>query len=159
LKKEGIDLYNINRGGDVTYHGLGQLVGYPIFNLKKNHNRSIKKFVNTLEEIFIRFINDEFDINVSRHECNAGVWYGEQKVLALGLAVKSGVTMHGFALNLNTRLEDFQLIVPCGLSNMGVTSVQKIKGEEVDLLSTKTKLTSYFVDMFAYEEIENYISR
>lgn len=154
LNKQGIDLYNINRGGDVTYHGPGQLVGYPIFNLKTNHNRSIKRFVDKLEEIFIQFVKNEFDITVSRHDCNAGVWYGEEKLVALGLAVKKGVTMHGFALNLNTILEHFQLIVPCGLATMGVTSVKKIKGEEVDLESVKSKLTKYFVDIYEFEEIE-----
>ncbi|MGB3368812.1 MAG: lipoyl(octanoyl) transferase LipB [Acidaminobacteraceae bacterium] len=154
LNKQGIDLYNINRGGDVTYHGPGQLVGYPIFNLKKNHNRSIKRFVDKLEEIFIQFVNDEFDITVSRHECNAGVWYGEEKLVALGLAVKQGVTMHGFALNLNTILEHFQLIVPCGLATMGVTSVKKIKGEEIDLEKIKSKLTKYFIDIYEFEGIE-----
>lgn len=154
LKEKGIDLYNINRGGDVTYHGPGQLVGYPIFNLKQNHGRSIKRFVDTLEEIFIQFAKDEFDITVSRHDCNAGVWYGEEKLVALGLAVKRGVTMHGFALNLNTILEHFQLIVPCGLATMGVTSVKKIKGQKVDLEDIKSKLIKYFVDMYKFEGIE-----
>lgn len=155
LKKQGIGLYNINRGGDVTYHGTGQLVGYPIFNLKKNHKRSIKLFIEKLEDIFISFIKDEYDLEVGRHVCNAGVWYGEEKVVALGLAVQKGVTMHGFAFNLNTLLEHFKLIVPCGLTETGVTSIEKIKGKEADLEDVKEKLAKYFVQMYNFESIDS----
>lgn len=155
LKEQGVDLYNIKRGGDVTYHGPGQLVGYPIFNLKKNHNRSIKLFIERLENIFIDFMKNEFELEVGRHACNAGVWYGEEKIVALGLAVKKGVTMHGFAFNLNTILEHFNLIVPCGLSTMGVTSIEKIKGEKVDLEDVKEKLAKYFMEMYKFESIDS----
>jgi|LGVF01.2.fsa_nt_gb lipoyl(octanoyl) transferase len=155
LKEKGIGLYNINRGGDVTYHGPGQLVGYPIFNLKKNHGRSIKVFIEKLEDVFIEFIQDSYNITVGRHECNAGVWYGDEKVVALGLAVKNGVTMHGFAFNLNTILEHFNLIVPCGLTNMGVTSIEKITGQTIDLESVKNEITRYFMRIYGFDEIEN----
>ncbi|MBI9010903.1 MAG: lipoyl(octanoyl) transferase LipB [Clostridiales bacterium] len=154
LNEKGIDLYNINRGGDVTYHGPGQLVGYPIFNLKKNHGRSIKVFIENLEDVFIEFIQDFYNITVGRHDCNAGVWYGEEKVVALGLAVKSGVTMHGFAFNLNTILEHFNLIVPCGLSNMGVTSIGKITGQTINLESVKNELANYFLKIYGFDEID-----
>jgi len=154
LKEQGIGLYNINRGGDVTYHGPGQLVGYPIFNLKKNHGRSIKLFIERLENIFINLMKNEFDLTVGRHECNAGVWYGEEKVVALGLAVSKGVTMHGFAFNLNTILEHFNLIVPCGLSAMGVTSIEKIKGEKVDLEKVKVMVSKYFMETYHFESQE-----
>ena len=153
LKELGIDLYNIKRGGDVTYHGPGQLVGYPIFNLKKNHGHSIKLFIEKLETIFIDFMKNEFELEVGRHACNAGVWYGEEKLVALGLAVKKGVTMHGFAFNLNTILEHFNLIVPCGLSNMGVTSIEKIKGEKVDFEDVKEKIAKYFMEIYKFESI------
>jgi len=154
LKEQGIGLYNINRGGDVTYHGPGQLVGYPIFNLKKNHGRSIKLFIERLENIFINLMKNEFDLTVGRHECNAGVWHGEEKVVALGLAVSKGVTMHGFAFNLNTILEHFNLIVPCGLSAMGVTSIEKIMSEKVDLEEVKVMVSKYFMETYDFESQE-----
>lgn len=154
LKEKGIDLYNISRGGDVTYHGPGQLVGYPIFNLKKNHGRSIRVFIEKLEDVFIDFIGDTYNLSVGRHECNAGVWYGEEKVVALGLAVKSGVTMHGFAFNLNTILDHFNLIVPCGLSNMGVTSIKKITGHEINLDDVKKEIAGYVMNAYGFNDIE-----
>lgn len=154
LKEKGIDLHNISRGGDVTYHGPGQLVGYPIFNLKKNHGRSIRVFIEKLEDVFIDFIGDTYNLSVGRHECNAGVWYGEEKVVALGLAVKSGVTMHGFAFNLNTILDHFNLIVPCGLSNMGVTSIKKITGHEIDLDDVKKEIVGYVMNAYGFNDIE-----
>ncbi len=82
------------------------------------------------------------------------MWYGEEKVVALGLAVKNGVTMHGFAFNLNTILEHFNLIVPCGLTNMGVTSVEKITGRPVDIESTKKEITDYFMRKYDFDEIQ-----
>ncbi len=155
LNEKGIGLYNINRGGDVTYHGPGQLVGYPIFNIKKNHGRSIKIFIENLEDIFIEFIQDSYNITVGRHECNAGVWYGEEKVVALGLAVKNGVTMHGFAFNLNTILDHFNLIIPCGLTNMGVTSIEKITGQTINLDTVKSELTDYFMKTYGFDEFDD----
>lgn len=153
LKEKGVALYNISRGGDVTYHGPGQLVGYPIFNLKKNHGRSIKVFIEKLEDVFIEYIRDAYDLSVGRHECNAGVWYGEEKVVALGLAVKGGVTMHGFAFNLNTILEHFNLIVPCGLSSMGVTSIERITGKPADLEVVKKELSKYVQRIYEFSEM------
>lgn len=153
LKEKGVSLYNINRGGDVTYHGPGQLVGYPIFNLKKNHGRSIKTFIEKLEDVFIQYINDYHQLEVGRHECNAGVWYKEEKVLALGLAVKKGVTMHGFAFNINTQLDHFNLIVPCGLATMGVTSIEKITGNQVDLNQVKRDIIDYFKTAYKFNEV------
>lgn len=152
MKEKGIALEYINRGGDATYHGPGQLVGYPIFNLKKNHGRSIRTFVNNLEEIFVRLLNEKFDISASRHECNAGVWLGEEKIVAIGLAVKKGVTMHGFALNLNTILDHFSVIVPCGLPDKGVTSVEKILGKKQDLELVKKYVIEYFKEIYKYEK-------
>jgi len=154
LKERGIDLYKINRGGDVTYHGPGQLVGYPIFNLRKNHGSSIKTFISKLEDVFIEFVKSEFDLEVGRHQCNTGVWFGEEKLVAMGLAVKRGVTMHGFAFNINTILEHFQLIVPCGLSDKGVTSLEKILGEKASIEDIKEKIVGHFVKQYSFDEIE-----
>jgi len=152
MKEKGIALEYIDRGGDVTYHGPGQLVGYPIFNLKKNHGRSIRTFVHNLEEIFVQLLTKEYGIPASRHECNAGVWLGEEKIVAIGLAVKRGVTMHGFALNINTQLDHFDVIVPCGLPNKGVTSLEKILGEKQDVNVAKEHVLRYFKNIYKYEE-------
>jgi len=151
MKEKGIALEYINRGGDATYHGPGQLVGYPIFNLKKNHERSIRKFVNNLEEVFVRVLTEKYGINASRHECNAGVWLEEEKLVAIGLAVKKGVTMHGFAFNLNTILDHFSVIVPCGLPDKGVTSVERVLGEKQDMELAKEYIVQYFKEVYKYE--------
>lgn len=156
LLEKGVVLYNINRGGDVTYHGPGQLVGYPIFNLKKNHGRSIKMFIEKLENIFITFIKDQYNLEVGRHICNPGVWYGEEKIVALGLAVSKGVTMHGFAFNLNTTLDHFNLIIPCGLTSTGVTSIKKITKNTIEIENVKKLISNYFKDIYNFESIENF---
>jgi lipoyl(octanoyl) transferase len=154
LKKDGISLYNIERGGDVTYHGPGQLVGYPIFNLKKNHGRSIKRFIDNLEEIFIQYLLKEHNTTVSRHDCNAGVWFGEEKIVALGLAVKRGVTFHGFAFNISTNLQHFNYIVPCGLSKMGVTSLETIHQKSYELDVIKEGLVDYFKTQYEFTDVK-----
>lgn len=151
MKEKGIALEYIERGGDATYHGPGQLVGYPIFNLKKNHGRSIRKFVENLEEVFIRMLRQEYNIQAGRHECNAGVWLGEEKIVAIGLAVKRGVTMHGFALNVNTQLEHFNVIVPCGLQDKSVTSLEKLLGKKQDMEQAKKHVLKYFKEVYQYE--------
>src|SRR5665647_584558 len=107
LKNKNIDIYEVNRGGDVTYHGPGQIVGYPIINLS-NYGRDIKKFIWNIEEVFIRLLQKEFDIIAQREDKKyTGVWIGDKKITAIGIAVKHWVTMHGFAFNVNTNLEHF----------------------------------------------------
>ena len=107
LKSLGYEVHNIRRGGDVTYHGPGQLVGYMIFNLKKKHGGSIRTFVHKIEETLINVLEEEYTIKSARDPINAGVFVGNDKIAAIGLAVNKGVTMHGFALNVNTFLEDY----------------------------------------------------
>ncbi|HTZ58291.1 MAG TPA: lipoyl(octanoyl) transferase LipB [Acidobacteriaceae bacterium] len=130
LARRGIDVFETNRGGDVTYHGPGQLVGYPILNLRGfNPPIGIVAYLRRLEEVLIRACAD-YGILTQRSPGRAGVWtvpggsVAEKKVAALGVHVARGVTTHGFALNVTTDLEDFALIVPCGISDRGVTSVQ-----------------------------------
>lgn len=153
IKSLGYDLAYIERGGDATYHGPGQLVGYPIFNLKKNHNRSIRQFVNTLEEIFIDYLGEEHGLTARRDDCNSGVFIKDSKITALGLAVKKGIVMHGFAFNVNTNLEDYGVIVPCGLTDKGVTSLKNELGIEQDMECVKEAIAKLFAKHYKYETV------
>ncbi len=153
IKSLGYELAYIERGGDATYHGPGQLVGYPIFNIKKNHGRSIRRFVETLEEIFIDYLASEKGLTGRRDDSNSGVFVGNSKITALGLAVKKGITMHGFAFNVNTQLDDYQVIVPCGLTDKGVTSLENELGSIQDMDSVKDAIAKLFVKHYNYETV------
>lgn len=150
LKDMGFDIVRTRRGGDVTYHGPGQLVGYTIFNIKKNHGGSIKTFVHELEALFIELLQKHYDIQAIRDEINSGVFVGNSKIVAIGLSVKRGITMHGFALNANTNLTDFQTIVPCGLATRGVTSIENCIGHPVDMNLLKEQVQLAFTKRFGY---------
>lgn len=153
LKNRGIDVIKTNRGGDVTYHGDGQVVGYPIINIMQR-KMGVKEFVAKLEEIFIELLKDKYNINAGRYPEFTGVWIDNSKITAIGLAVKKGVTMHGFAFNVNTILEHFKLIVPCGISDKGVTSVQQLTGYQVDFESINKQVLEYFCKVFEYDSCE-----
>lgn len=143
LKLNGIEVFKSDRGGDVTYHGPGQIVGYPIVKLKDT-GLSIRQFVYNLEDTFIKMLKAEYDINSFRDFKNTGVWVGNDKIVAIGLAVKRGVTMHGFALNVNTNLNHFNFIVPCGIVDKGVTSIKKLTNKEADIKEVKEKIVYHF---------------
>ncbi|MFA6309039.1 MAG: lipoyl(octanoyl) transferase LipB [Clostridia bacterium] len=148
LKESNIDIYDVNRGGDVTYHGDGQVVGYPIFDLT-NYNRDIKKFIWNIEEVFIRLIDKEYNITAKREDMKyTGVWIGDNKITAIGMAVKHWVTMHGFAFNVNTNLEHFKLINPCGLTEKGVTSLQQLTGVRQDFAKLNQMVIESFCEVF-----------
>lgn len=149
----GYKVAYIERGGDATYHGPGQLVGYPIFNIKKNHGRSIRRFVETLEDIFIDYLEREHQLIGRRDDCNSGVFIGDSKITALGLAVKRGITMHGFAFNVNTDIKDYQVIVPCGLTDKGVTSLEKELGVTQDMDTVKQVISTLFAKHYSYETV------
>jgi lipoyl(octanoyl) transferase len=151
LKSNGIDIYEVSRGGDVTYHGPGQIVGYPIMDLN-NHGRDIHDFVWKLQETIISLLQEEYNLTVRRDvKKYTGVWVGEEKITAIGIAVKNWVTMHGFAFNVNTRLEHFQWIVPCGITDRGVTSLEKILGSPQDLEKVNQQVVEYFCKAFQME--------
>jgi len=137
LIANGFEIMNIRRGGDVTYHGPGQLVAYTIFNIKKNHGGSIKIFVHALEQIIIDLLIEDYGIEANRDPINSGVFIGLSKIAAIGLSVHRGVTMHGFALNVNTDLSDFKTIVPCGLTTRDVTSMEAILGQSQNMVQIK----------------------
>ncbi|WPX09476.1 lipoyl(octanoyl) transferase LipB [Anaerocellum danielii] len=148
LEKIGVKVFEVSRGGDVTYHGPGQLVGYPIFDLALT-DRDIKKFVYLLEEVFIRLLKDQFGIKAHRDENKyTGVWVENNKIVAIGIAVKKWVTMHGFAFNVNTNLDHFLWIVPCGLRDRGVTSLERLVGSKVLFEDVMNKVQTYFGDVF-----------
>lgn len=150
LIKRGIALKQVNRGGDVTYHGPGQLVGYPIFNIKARHGGSIRSFVEKLESVFISILHEEWQITAERNPCNSGVWIGNDKILAIGLAVKQGVTMHGFAFNVTTDLSHYAAIVPCGLVDKGVTTLQAQTGLAPSVDSIKPTVIQGFCRHFGF---------
>ena len=141
-----VKIYNIDRGGDVTYHGPGQLVGYPIINIK-NLNMSIGKYVHTLEEILINTLK-EFDISAQIRDKTIGVWVDDEKIGAIGVRVKNGVTTHGFALNVNTDLSYFDGIIPCGIDNCKVTSMEKILNKKIELMDIKKIILKELVKYF-----------
>lgn len=153
LQDNGIGIYNIERGGDVTYHGPGQIVGYPIVGLR-DKAMGIRVFVEKLEELFISLLKENYGIESGINPEFPGVWVGSDKITAIGLAVKRGVTMHGFAFNVNTKLEHFGLIVPCGISGKGVTSLQKLTGKEIDFDSANKLVLDYFCRVFDYDGCE-----
>lgn len=150
LIEQGYDVYHIRRGGDVTYHGPGQIVGYMIFDLKKNHGGSIRTFVHKIEQVLIDVLYEEYGLVATRDDINAGVFIGLEKIAAIGLSVNKGVTMHGFALNVNTSLDDYTPIVPCGLKTRSVTSVEKALGSSVDLEKLKPKLHNKIMKSFGF---------
>jgi lipoyl(octanoyl) transferase len=131
LAQLGAQLFETNRGGDITYHGPGQLVGYPIFDLTQ-HRRDIAWFMRSLEEVFIG-VARKFGIEAGRLASAPGVWVGNEKLVAMGVHISRWVTSHGFAFNVNTDLRYFDWIVPCGLRDKGVTSLAKLLGQKVEM--------------------------
>jgi lipoyl(octanoyl) transferase len=150
LREQGVEIHKIERGGDVTYHGPGQIVGYPIFDIKHG-GIGIRTFVENLEQLFIRLLKEEFDIPAGKDPVHTGVWVNGSKITAIGLAVKRGVTMHGFAFNVNTNMSHFQLIVPCGIADRGVTSLEMLTGETQDYERMTALVADYFCKVFGYE--------
>lgn len=148
LKIRGVPVYEVNRGGDVTYHGPGQIVGYPIVDLRER-DRNVRGFVEGLEEVFIRLLAEDFGIAAHREERKyTGVWVGDCKITAIGIAVKHWVTMHGFAFNVNTDLSHFEWIHPCGITDRGVTSLEKLLGAPQDMDILSGRVAEVYCDVF-----------
>ena len=150
LEETGVTVCRINRGGEVTYHGPGQIVGYLIVDLK-NFNKDIRAFVSNIEEVIIQVLREQFDVEGGRNPLNNGVWVGDKKITAIGIAIKQWVTMHGFAFNINTDLEHFKWIVPCGMENAKMTSLEEIKGRKFDLESIKPMIVKKIKEIFEYD--------
>lgn len=152
LESRGATFYKINRGGDITYHGPGQIVGYPILDLE-NFFTDIHKYLRFLEEVFIRVLAD-YGLTGTRSEGETGVWLGvgtpfARKICALGVRASRWVTMHGFALNVNADLGYFDNIIPCGIRGKAVTSLNVELGlEEMDMEEVKEKIKKHFTELF-----------
>jgi lipoyl(octanoyl) transferase len=154
LEKIGATFYKINRGGDITYHGPGQITGYPILDLD-NFFTDIHKYLRFLEEIFIKILAD-YGLKGERSDGETGVWLDPgtpfaRKICALGVRASRWVTMHGFAFNVNTNLGYFDHIIPCGIDDKAVTSLAVELKREVDLEEVKSKIKTYFTELFKAE--------
>lgn len=146
------ELVKIDRGGDITYHGPGQVVGYPILDLERRYT-DIHRYLRELEEVVIRVCAD-YGIEAGRAEGMTGVWTPQGKICAMGIRCSRWVTMHGFALNVNTDLRWFGHIVPCGIPDKPVASLQSILGRPVDLLEVKARIVGHMAAVFK-ADIEN----
>lgn len=149
LSKKGVDVYWIDRGGDITYHGPGQIVGYPIIDLNQHYN-DIHRYLRDIEEAIIRTLAN-YGITAGREPEFTGVWVKNEKIAAIGVKVSKWITMHGFALNINTDLSYFDRIIPCGIFHKGVTSLKNILGKEVSLTEVQRHLVSHFSQLFHWE--------
>jgi lipoyl(octanoyl) transferase len=149
LASRGAQVVRTDRGGDVTYHGPGQLVGYPILDLTQ-HRRDISWYMRSLEEVLIRTARD-FGIEAGRSPGAAGVWVGNDKLVAMGVHLSHWVTSHGFALNVNTDLHYFEWIVPCGLHDKGVTSLANLLGHIVEMDEVVERVVEHFGAVFGME--------
>lgn len=142
----GIDVCDTGRGGDVTYHGPGQIVGYPILDLRPDRC-DVHRYVRDLEEVMIRVCAD-YRLAASRIPGLTGTWIGAEKIGAIGVRVSRWITSHGFAFNVTTNLNHFQLIVPCGISDRGVTSIAKALRRDVPLAQVEERLSHRFCEVF-----------
>ena len=146
-RDESVDVFNIERGGDITFHGPGQLVGYPILDLS-NYKKSVSWYMRTLEQVLIDTLI-EFKITAQQNDGLTGVWVGDEKIAALGVRISRWVTMHGFALNVNPDLSFYDGIIPCGIFDHGVTSMEQLLGETQNSDNVKNmvieKFNKYFI--------------
>ena len=145
-----IKIFNVERGGDVTFHGPGQIVGYPIIDLNR-YVKSVSWYMRTLEEVLIETLAT-YSIEAKTKEGLTGVWVGDEKIGAQGVRISRWVTMHGFALNVNTDLTYFDGIIPCGIFEHGVTSMEKILGEKQNIVLIKNRLAKLFNQAFKINE-------
>jgi lipoyl(octanoyl) transferase len=146
LAELGIEIHETGRGGDVTYHGPGQIVGYPIMDLQPDRC-DVHRYVRDLEEVMIRVCAD-YSVQAERIKGRTGAWIGAEKIGAIGVRISRWITSHGFAFNVRTELEHFKLIVPCGISDGGVTSLEKATGNEVPIVDVEDALVRHFSRVF-----------
>jgi lipoyl(octanoyl) transferase len=151
LRSRGFELFETGRGGDVTYHGPGQVVGYPILELPTDR-RDVHRYVRDLEEVMIRGCAD-YGITAGRIAGKTGAWVGTEKVGAIGVRIARWVTSHGFALNVTNDLEPFRLIVPCGIRDHGVTSLSRLLGREVAVDEAAGRLSNHVANVFDLEMV------
>jgi len=146
LRAAGASVYRVDRGGDITYHGPGQLVGYPIVDLKPDRC-DVHRYVRDLEDVLIRTAAS-YGVDAGRVDGLTGVWVGRDKLAAIGVRISRWITSHGFALNVTTDLAYFDLIVPCGIADRGVTSLARLLGRPVDQREVEDRIATHFCAVF-----------
>jgi lipoyl(octanoyl) transferase len=142
----GVETHETGRGGDVTYHGPGQIVGYPIIDLKPDRC-DVHRYVRDLEEVMIRVCGD-YGVNAGRIAGLTGTWIGAEKIGAIGVRISRWITSHGFAFNVSTNLDHFKLIVPCGISDRGVTSLERATGRTIAIPEVEDAFVRHFAEVF-----------
>lgn len=151
LEREGIEVFEIDRGGDITYHGPGQLVGYPILDLRQ-HGKDLHKLHFQYEEVLIRVLKEN-GVEADRDPKYPGVWIGREKIAALGIGVSNWVSYHGWSLNIAPDLAHFSFITPCGIPNKGITSLQKILDKDISEEKVMKQIVKHFNEVFNFEMI------
>jgi lipoyl(octanoyl) transferase len=153
LASHGIEVHETGRGGDITYHGPGQLVGYPIIDLRPDRC-DVHRYVRDLEDVLIRTASD-FGIAAERVDGLTGVWVGREKLAAIGVRISRWITSHGFAVNVSTDLDYFNLIVPCGIADRGVTSLARLTGRPIDPAEVGDRITEQVAKVFDFNLLQN----
>ena len=151
-RDRSIDVFNVERGGDITFHGPGQLVGYPILDLS-NYKKSVSWYMRSLEQLTIDVLH-EFKISAKRVEGLTGVWVGDEKIAAQGVRLTKWITMHGFSININTDLSFYDGIIPCGIFNHGVTSMKKILNRTQKMEKVKSLVIDKFNQIFTKNKLK-----
>lgn len=149
LAAQGVELYETNRGGEVTYHGPGQIVGYLLFDVA-DHGKDLHRFVTDLEQVFIDLLRGEYGIEARRDPDHTGVWVENEKITAIGIAVRKWVSMHGFAFNVSTNLDHFSLIVPCGIRDKGITSLNRLLPGPTDIREVQDRIIEYILKIYGF---------
>jgi lipoyl(octanoyl) transferase len=152
LERDGVEIFETGRGGDVTFHGPGQLVGYPILDLNPDR-RDVHKYVRDLEEALIRTAA-AFGVTAGRQPGLTGVWVGDTKLAAIGVRIARWITSHGFALNVSTNLTSFNLIVPCGITDKGVTSLAKLVHRDVPMTDVENAVIAAMAAIFDRQPVQ-----
>jgi len=151
LAELSIEVSETGRGGDVTYHGPGQIVGYPILDLKPDRC-DVHRYVRDLEDVMIRVCAD-YGVVAGRISGLTGTWVGNEKIGAIGVRISRWITSHGFAFNVATNLADFQLIVPCGIADHGVTSLERTTGQSLSVSEVEARVVDHFMAVFDATEV------
>jgi lipoate-protein ligase B len=153
LTPQGVPVYRTSRGGDVTYHGPGQMVVYPIIDLRSKLRKDVHRYVRNLELSAIKTLMD-FGLEATRRPPFTGIWIGDKKIAAIGVAVRRCITFHGLALNVNPDLNYFKRIIPCGLAWADVTSMQKELGKEQSAEAVRESFLRHFAEAFGYLDVQ-----